>query len=87
MIYSGYVIFHHRRLSLAKMNSIKEGMSGDRKVQWKATCGYSFSDGQSTSDDVVRGSFDTLNLFEFRTPGKFEILARVSQPRFHVEIQ
>ncbi len=53
------------------MKSIKKGMEGDRKVEWKATCGYSFTDGQSTSDDVVRSTFDSLNLLSFKNHGKF----------------
>ncbi|XP_028404816.1 uncharacterized protein LOC114527381 [Dendronephthya gigantea] len=58
------------RLSLAKMKSIQNGMEGERKVEWKATCGYSFDDGKSTSDDFVRNSFQTLDLFNFKTNEK-----------------
>ncbi|XP_028407311.1 uncharacterized protein LOC114529940 [Dendronephthya gigantea] len=58
------------RLSLAKMKSIQNGMEGERKVEWKATCGYSFQDGKSTSDDVVRNAFQTLDLFSFETNEK-----------------
>ena len=71
MFLHGYLTFC--RLSLAKMQSVQNGMSG-RDVQWKATCNYAFADGQATSDDVVRSSFETLNLFSFVTNGKIFLL-------------
>ena len=67
---------------MAKMQSVKNGMSG-RDVQWKATCGYSFANGQLTSDDVVRSSFETLNLFSFVTNGRILLLLRRSQLQIH----
>ena len=50
-------------------------MEGDRKMEWKATCGYSFQDGKSTSEDVVRSAFQTLDLFNFRTNGTSQFSA------------
>ena len=53
------------------MQSIEAGMRDGRQVAWKATCGYSFANGEPTSNDVVRSNFDTLNLFSFTTHGTF----------------
>jgi hypothetical protein len=73
------VKYNLSRLSLEKMKSVKTGMTGGRSVEWKATCGYSFTDGQSTSDDVVRSTFQTLDLFNFKTHGKlFCLLLKLS---------
>ena len=59
------------RLSLHRMETVLEGMRAERELEWKATCSYSFTDGQATNNETVRSRFKTLDIMKFTTNSKF----------------
>ena len=59
------------RLSFHRMKTVLEGMGAERELEWKATCSYSFNDGQATNNETVRSRFKTLDIMTFTTNSKF----------------